>query len=92
VSDTPESINEIDIERHMNDNASRVEMISFMQKRYSYMQKLMSKAQILSDKDFETAFTTFESVVDSLSQKKQKNSDLDKPDKNRLTNFITKST
>lgn len=89
--DKPQTFEELDIERHMNDNASRVEMVSFMQKRYSYLQKLLLKAQSLSDKDFETAFSTFESVVETLNQKKQKIEESDKMSKNKFSNLITKS-
>ena len=89
--DKPQTIEEIDIERHMNDNASRVEMVSLVQKRYSYMQKLLIKSQVLSDKDFETAFSTFESVVETLNQKKLKSSDRDKTEKSKLSGLITDS-
>lgn len=64
-------VSAVDLERHMNDSATRIEMLSHTQKRYSYMQKLFLKVQALSDKDFETAFTTFESVLETLNKKQK---------------------
>ncbi len=62
-------LDEVELERHMNDNASRVQMICSMQKRHSNLQKLITKAQLLSDKDFENACLTFESILDSFNKK-----------------------
>ena len=66
MSDKVQTIDANDIERHMNEQACRAEMVCFSNKRYSYVQKILLKAEPLSDKDFETAFATFESLVQSL--------------------------
>ncbi len=76
--DEVQNIEEIDLERHMNDCASRLEMVSTVQKRYSYVQKILLKSQVLSEKDFQTVFSAFESMVDSLNQKKLKENQLSK--------------
>ena len=89
IDKTPETIDEIDLARHMDDNASRVEMVSLLQKRFSYMQRFLLKAQALSDKDFETAFSTFESAIEVLNHKKQKNEVPDKNLKGGLSNLMT---
>jgi hypothetical protein len=60
-----------------------------MQKRFSYMQKILLKAQMLSDKDFEAAFLTFESAIEALNHKKQKNEGSDKSLKGGLSGLIT---
>ncbi|MES2614128.1 MAG: hypothetical protein V4591_01800 [Bdellovibrionota bacterium] len=73
----------------MNDNASRVEMASVGQNRYSSMQKLLFKAQMLPEKDFETAFSTLESVVEGLNQKKRP--DGDKKSRAQVANIVTGS-
>ncbi len=87
--DKPQIIEEIDIERHMNDNASRFERNSFVQKRYNYMQNLLMRVQGLSDKDFETACLTFESIVDTFNKKTFKSNEQDGVSKNNLSQFIT---
>ncbi len=89
--ETPKDIPQIDLERHMNDYASRVQMSSLGQKRVATMQKLLLKIQSMSDKDFDMAFSTIETVVDNLTQKKQSpmESDKDKSTKNNLSNMIT---
>lgn len=70
MSENPETINEIDLEHHMNDVATRVGMVSSMQRRYFNLQRIFLKAQLLSDKDFETALTSLETLVDTMAKKK----------------------
>ena len=82
------TIEERDLERHMNDNASRVEMSSLMQKRFANMQKLLLKAQTLSDRDFETAFSSLESIVESLKKKSLKQEPTEKTTNNKLSQLI----
>ncbi len=90
----PESqlqINLLDLERHMNDNASRVEVVSSVQKRFSLLQKILLKAQVLSDQDFETAFNSFDAMVDNLKQKTQKKLEQENTSSNKLNQVILNS-
>ncbi len=88
--ETPKDIPELDLERHMNDHASRVQMNSLGHKRIVVMQKLLLKIQGMNDKDFDTAYTTLESVVDNLSKKPLGSEDKDKGVKKNLSTLITK--
>ena len=89
MSDKQDLIDETDVLRHMDNNACRIEMGSSIQKRFYHMQKLFQKTQVLSEKDFENAFTTFESVLETLNKKKPLEDEKDKVAKNKVTKLVT---
>lgn len=89
MSDDKNIIETIELERYMNDQASRMEMSSLIQTRFTNMQKMLIKTQMLSDKEFQMAYETFESLVDSFQQKKQKKDSPSSSSKEKLNQYIT---
>jgi hypothetical protein len=63
----PPAPGEVDIQRHLADLASRAEVMSASNRRLVLMQRLMARIQVLSDKEFDSAYQTFESLVDKFS-------------------------
>jgi len=55
---------EVDIQRHLFDMAARAEIASAANKRQALMQRLMARIQVLSDKEFETAYHTLDSMIE----------------------------
>ena len=55
---------EVDIQRHLFDMAARAEIASAVNKRHALMQRLMARIQVLSDKEFETAYHTLDSMIE----------------------------
>ncbi|BBH54194.1 hypothetical protein [Fluviispira sanaruensis] len=66
------NIDEKDLARHMGDQACRAESNSLAQKKYTHLQRLMSKISALSDKEFDIAFSTLESMLENFNTKKSK--------------------
>ncbi|MEY2988129.1 MAG: hypothetical protein RJB13_1650 [Pseudomonadota bacterium] len=64
--------NALEIERAMNDQASRCDSMGRLQKRNVILQQLLSRVQGLSDEDFAAAFDTFSSLVETLEAKRRK--------------------
>lgn len=64
-------INETDLARHMGDQAARAESAGIAQKKFSNFQKLVTKVYSLSDKEFDIAFSTLESMLESFNNKKK---------------------
>jgi hypothetical protein len=67
-------VSELDLFRHMQDQAARVQMNSQWHKRNSDLQRLMAKIQTLSDAEFEKAYDTFESLVNNFNQRNAQDS------------------
>ena len=63
-------INEDDLARHMGDQASRAETSGIDQKKLFHFQKLITKVYSLSDKEFDIAFSTLESMLENFNSKK----------------------
>lgn len=91
MTNKKEPINEIDLARHMGDQASRAEANNLAQKKYSHLQRLMSKISALSDKEFDIAFSTLESMIENFNTKKAKQDDEKniKKNKENAINIIT---
>ena len=64
-------ISEIDLFRHMTDEASRFQVGSRMHSRSLVVQRLMSKIQCLTDGEFETAISALESMVEGYNIRKK---------------------
>ncbi|KAB8028138.1 hypothetical protein [Fluviispira multicolorata] len=84
-------IDEKDLARHMGDQACRAESNSLAQKKYSHLQRLMSKISALSDKEFDIAFSTLESMLENFNTKKTKKEDdkISNKNKENAINIIT---
>ncbi|MEY4066364.1 MAG: hypothetical protein RIR26_2572 [Pseudomonadota bacterium] len=65
-------LNETDLARLMDDQAVRIDSVGRLQKRNFILQQLLSRVQGLSDEDFESAFTTFSSMIATLEAKRKK--------------------
>jgi hypothetical protein len=61
---------EIDIQRHLLDIAARTEVSSAVNRRQALMQRLMARIHVLSDKEFETAYHSLDSMVDRFCMAK----------------------
>lgn len=61
---------EVDLQRLMADQASRVECTAQLQRRYVAMQNLVAKIHSLSDSEFEAAYGTLESMIENYNAKK----------------------
>jgi hypothetical protein len=72
MADKKIKINEDDLARHMGDQASRAETSGIAQKKYTHFQKLITKVYSLSDKEFDIAFSTLESMIENFNNKKIK--------------------
>ena len=83
MSEKKVQINEDDLARHMGDQAARAETSSIAQKKYSHFQKLITKVYSLSDKEFDIAFSTLESMIENFNSKKIKPDDEEKKQKNK---------
>ncbi len=80
-------INEDDLARHMGDQASRAESSGIAQKKYSHFQKLITKVYSLSDKEFDIAFSTLESMIESFNSKKVKPDENEHKQKNKANSI-----
>jgi hypothetical protein len=80
-------INEDDLARHMGDQASRAETSGIAQKKYSHFQKLITKVYSLSDKEFDIAFSTLESMIENFNSKKLKPDEEEKKQKNKANSI-----
>lgn len=78
------NLTEIDLQRLMADQATRVGYCAQLQKRMTAMQHLMAKIQSLSDSEFESAFGTLESIIENYNAKKLKKEQRNKPDESAL--------
>lgn len=83
MSDKKTQIDINDLARHMGDQASRAESNGIAQKKYSHFQKLVSKVYTLSDKEFDVAFSTLESIIESFNNKKIKQNNEDNKQKSK---------
>lgn len=86
MSSKKNCIDENDLARHIEDLACRMESQSIAQKKYSHMQRLLSKISTLSDKEFDIAYSTLESMIDNFSNKKVNNEE--KPKNNVAKNSL----
>ncbi|APJ04754.1 hypothetical protein [Silvanigrella aquatica] len=91
MTDKKVQINEDDVARHMRDQACRAESGGIAQKKYSHFQKLVTKVYALSDKEFDIAFSTLESMIENFNSKKTKPNEDDKKQqsKEKTINIIT---
>ena len=76
-------INEDDLTRHMRDQACRAETNGLAQKKFSHFQKLVTKVYALSDKEFDIAFSTLESMIENFNSKKAKPNEDEKKQQNK---------
>ncbi|MGY3802771.1 hypothetical protein ACWNT8_01705 [Pigmentibacter ruber] len=83
MADKKNVINETDLERHMNDQAARAESAGIAQKKFSNFQKLVTKVYSLSDKEFDIAFSTLESMLENFNNKKKEIEKENKQDKQK---------
>jgi hypothetical protein len=67
-----QGFNELELARMMEDQAARCDSLGRLQKRNFILQQLLSKVQGLSDEDFESAFATFSSMVETLEARRRK--------------------
>ncbi|WP_397599484.1 hypothetical protein [Silvanigrella sp.] len=84
-------INEDDLARHMGDQASRAETSGIAQKKFFHFQKLITKVYSLSDKEFDIAFSTLESMLENFNSKKlnAKKDDSSEKNKTKSIDIIT---
>lgn len=80
-------INEDDLARHMGDQACRAETSGIAQKKYSHFQKLITKVYSLSDKEFDIAFSTLESMIENFNSKKTKQNEEEKKQKSKASSI-----
>ncbi|RDB36331.1 hypothetical protein [Spirobacillus cienkowskii] len=71
-------LNEDDLLRYMRDQACRAETSGIAAKKFSHFQKLLTKVYSLSDKEFDIAFSTLESMIESFNSKKTNSEDEEK--------------
>jgi|GEM_PF-5261328 len=75
VAEEPPKLNEHDLERQIGDLAARTEVASNANRRSTTLQRLLSKIVVLSDREFESAVDTLESLVDGYRVRKGEGSD-----------------
>ncbi len=83
MTDKKVQINETDLARHMEDQAARAESSGIAQKKFTNFQKLITKVYSLSDKEFDIAFSTLESMLESFNNKKKETNKNDNLEKNK---------
>ncbi|WGL61068.1 hypothetical protein QEJ31_05600 [Pigmentibacter sp. JX0631] len=83
MTDKKSVINETDLERHMNDQAARAESAGIAQKKFFNFQKLITKVYSLSDKEFDIAFSTLETMLENFNNKKKETEKENKLDKQK---------
>ena len=69
-TDDPSIPCERDLERQIADHAARTEISGAANRRSSTLQRLLSKIVVLSDREFDSAVGTLESLVDGFHQRK----------------------
>ncbi|MBX9703612.1 MAG: hypothetical protein K2X39_05620 [Silvanigrellaceae bacterium] len=50
----------------LQDSCARIESVGFGQKKYTAIQKVMTKILVLPDKDFDKVFSSLEALVDGI--------------------------
>jgi hypothetical protein len=70
---------ELELQRRLGDIAARVELTAGAHRRQAQMQRLMAKALALSDREFESAVTTLEGLIDRYHAERTGGSDAAKP-------------
>jgi len=66
---------ELELVRMMDDQAVRYDSLGRLHKRNVLLQQLLSKVQVLSDEDFDSAITMFASMVSSMEERRKSKED-----------------